>query len=92
MRISCHDAAGNASDLIDGELPLGPRLKTRAHLLNCRDCRTYVGQMRHTIGLVGDAARRADRAPKTLPLTLSRIALAHAQQGTSSILPSRGDQ
>jgi hypothetical protein len=92
MRISCHDAARSASDLIDEELPFGPRLKMRAHLLICRNCRTYVGQLRHTIDLVDAAVSRAHRAPGTLAQTLSKIAAAHVQQGTSSVLPSRGDQ
>lgn len=44
--LMCRDLATIASDYIDGELSGGQNLSVKIHLLMCRDCRTFIGNLR----------------------------------------------
>lgn len=50
--IQCKDLAEEASDYLDGDLPLGRRIRLFLHLLICRCCRNYLQQIRNTIRTV----------------------------------------
>jgi len=56
MRMTCREVATGSGALIDGDGPLGTRLKARAHLLVCRNCRRFLGQMRQTARLAAATA------------------------------------
>lgn len=50
--LKCRDIVENADLLIAGELPWPRRLQVRLHLLFCKYCRLYVGQLRLLIDAV----------------------------------------
>jgi len=62
--LKCRDLADRASDLIEGGLPLGMRLRLRLHLAMCGMCRAYLDQMRRTRALMAgrgmDGMERAE--------------------------------
>lgn len=50
--LMCRDLAEIASDYIDGELN-GPRsLSVKMHLMMCKDCRTFIGNLRASSNLL----------------------------------------
>ncbi|MDH5357928.1 MAG: hypothetical protein OEW63_04815 [Gammaproteobacteria bacterium] len=48
----CKDVAEEASNYIDGELPLGKRIGLLLHLVVCSCCRNYLQQLRSTISTI----------------------------------------
>lgn len=44
--LMCRDLANIASDYIDGELSGGRALSVKMHLMMCRHCRTFIGNLR----------------------------------------------
>lgn len=50
--IQCKDLTEEASDYLDGDLPLRRRIELFFHLLICRCCRNYLQQIRNTIRTV----------------------------------------
>lgn len=50
--LMCRDLAVIASDYIDGELPVFQKLSVKMHLLMCRDCRTFIGNLRASTELM----------------------------------------
>ena len=51
--LRCRDITERASDLLEGQLPLGSRLAVRFHLAICSMCRAYLDQLRKTRALLG---------------------------------------
>ena len=45
----CKDVAEEASNYLDGDLPLGKRIGLFMHLIVCSCCRNYLQQIRTTI-------------------------------------------
>ncbi|HEC73767.1 MAG TPA: zf-HC2 domain-containing protein [Methylophaga aminisulfidivorans] len=45
----CKDVAEEASNYLDGDLPLKKRIGILLHLMICRCCRNYLQQIRKTI-------------------------------------------
>lgn len=62
FRMTCRDVAVEANAHLEGDLDPFASLAFRGHLLICRNCRAYVDQMRQTVRLLGQAARRQTRA------------------------------
>ncbi|WP_328186435.1 zf-HC2 domain-containing protein [Marinobacter sp. OP 3.4] len=69
--LMCRDLARIASDYIDGKLGTTDTLSVKMHLLMCRHCRSFIGNLRESIQLMKghsdyrmdeDYARRLDRA------------------------------
>ncbi len=52
---SCRDLSRHASDYLDHELSPWTRLRVSLHLLICRNCRRYLGQIRQTLALLAAA-------------------------------------
>ncbi len=50
--IQCKDLTEEASDYLDGDLPLRKRIALFVHLVICRCCRNYLQQIRSTIKTV----------------------------------------
>ncbi|MBD3658443.1 MULTISPECIES: zf-HC2 domain-containing protein [Marinobacter] len=50
--LMCRDLAVIASDYIDGELSGRQSLSVKMHLMMCRDCRTFIGNLRATTDLM----------------------------------------
>jgi len=48
----CKDIAEEASNYLDGDLPLGKRIGLFFHLVICSCCRAYLKQIRQTIRAV----------------------------------------
>jgi len=44
--LMCQDLAEIASDYIDDELKTRQKLSVKMHLMMCRDCRTFIGNLR----------------------------------------------
>ncbi|MCD1646495.1 anti-sigma factor family protein [Marinobacter adhaerens] len=50
--LMCKDLAVIASDYIDGELPVFQKMSVRMHLMMCKDCRTFIGNLRASSNLL----------------------------------------
>jgi len=50
--LMCRDLAVIASDYIDGELPVLQKMSVRMHLMMCRHCRTFIGNLRESTELM----------------------------------------
>lgn len=50
--LMCKDLAAIASDYIDGELPVLQNMSVRMHLMMCRHCRTFIGNLRASTDLL----------------------------------------
>jgi predicted anti-sigma-YlaC factor YlaD len=48
----CKDIAEEASNYLDGDLPLGKRIGLFLHLVICSCCREYLQQIKQTINTV----------------------------------------
>lgn len=74
--LMCRELATIASDYIDGELSARRNLSVKLHLIMCRDCRTFIGNLRassnllsaHSSGKVEEALMRRidERVAKAL--------------------------
>ncbi|MBZ2169667.1 zf-HC2 domain-containing protein [Marinobacter sp. F4216] len=59
--LMCRDLAGIASDYIDGELGFGKSLSIKVHLMMCKDCRSFIGNLRMSARLMqGHSSARVD--------------------------------
>ncbi|WP_323750080.1 zf-HC2 domain-containing protein [Marinobacter sp.] len=50
--LMCKDLAEIASDYIDGELTKRQNLAVRMHLMMCRHCRSFIGNLRASTDLI----------------------------------------
>jgi len=50
--LQCKDVVKEASDYLDGDLPLFKRFSLFLHIALCRCCRNYVDQIQQTINTV----------------------------------------
>ncbi|MBW0148231.1 zf-HC2 domain-containing protein [Marinobacter arenosus] len=50
--LMCRELAGIASDYIDGELTTGRNLSVKMHLMMCRPCRSFIGNLRTSTELM----------------------------------------
>ncbi|MEA1080075.1 zf-HC2 domain-containing protein [Marinobacter qingdaonensis] len=61
--LMCRELAGIASDYIDGELNAGKNLSIKMHLMMCRHCRSFIGNLRASTELMrGHSSARVDDA------------------------------
>jgi len=51
--LMCRDLARIASDYIDGELGTMDKVSVKMHLLMCGHCRTFIGNLRASVELMG---------------------------------------
>lgn len=59
--LMCRDLAEIASDYIDGELNRRQNLTVKMHLMMCKDCRTFIGNLRASSNLLSTCSSgRAD--------------------------------
>ncbi|MDF0751565.1 zf-HC2 domain-containing protein [Marinobacter sp. 71-i] len=50
--LMCRDLARIASDYIDNELGTAQKLSVKMHLMMCRDCRSFIGNLRASTDLI----------------------------------------
>ncbi|MFC4257488.1 zf-HC2 domain-containing protein [Marinobacter lacisalsi] len=50
--LMCRDLARIGSDYIDGELGAADTLSVKMHLLMCRHCRSFIGNLRESVRLM----------------------------------------
>ncbi|MDO6441929.1 MULTISPECIES: zf-HC2 domain-containing protein [unclassified Marinobacter] len=50
--LMCRDLADIASDYIDGELTSRQNLSVKMHLMMCKHCRTFIGNLRASTDLL----------------------------------------
>ncbi|SDW73531.1 zf-HC2 domain-containing protein [Marinobacter mobilis] len=50
--LMCRDLATIASDYLDGELGATDRLSVKVHLMMCRNCRSFIGNLRNSAALI----------------------------------------
>lgn len=50
--LMCRDLAGIASDYIDSELTGRQNVSVKMHLMMCKDCRTFIGNLRASTNLM----------------------------------------
>lgn len=59
--LMCRDLAEIASNYIDGELNGRQNLSVKMHLMMCKDCRTFIGNLRASSNLLSaHSSGRAD--------------------------------
>lgn len=66
--LMCRDLARIASDYIDGELGPMDTVSVKMHLMMCRDCRSFIGNLRASTDLI-----QAHSASKPDPELVRRI-------------------
>ncbi len=66
--LMCRDLAGIASDYIDGELGTMQKLSVKMHVMMCKDCRSFIGNLRASTDLM-----RAHSSGKVDPDLIRRI-------------------
>ncbi|MBW7471894.1 anti-sigma factor family protein [Marinobacter sp. F4218] len=66
--LMCRELAGIASDYIDGELSAGRNLSVKMHLMMCRHCRSFIGNLRASTELM-----RAHSSARVDPAVIDRI-------------------
>ncbi len=66
--IKCKDLTEEASNYLDGDLPLPKRIGLFFHLLICRSCSNYLQQMRNTIKTVKVFRPKEKETYDTCPL------------------------
>jgi len=49
----CREAVALVTDYLDGSLSRRDRRRFESHIRNCRNCSTYLAQIRQTIALTG---------------------------------------
>ncbi len=60
--LMCRDLARIASDYIDGELGTPQKLSIKMHLMMCKDCRSFIGNLRASIDLLrGHSSGKPDQ-------------------------------
>jgi predicted anti-sigma-YlaC factor YlaD len=50
--LMCRDLAVIASDYIDGELTGRQNVSVKMHLMMCKDCRTFIGNLRASTNIM----------------------------------------
>jgi anti-sigma factor RsiW len=80
---SCRDLSRHASGYLDHDLPQWTRLRVSLHLLICRNCRHYLGQIRQTLALLAATfpADLTDDTKNRLLQAYRRAANKQIQQG-----------
>lgn len=82
--LSCKDVTERASDLIDGNLSTWDALQMRLHLVMCKGCDAFVGQLRMTRDVtrsVGEAEARDGADDARIDVILSRLHEAKPTDG-----------
>ncbi|TYC56721.1 zf-HC2 domain-containing protein [Marinobacter sp. BW6] len=73
--LMCKDLAVIASDYIDGELPVLENMSVKMHLMMCKDCRTFIGNLRASTDMLN--AHSSGQADEELIRKIDeRVALA----------------
>lgn len=80
--LQCKEVAEEASNYIDGDLPLGKRIGVFFHLVFCRFCRNYVQQIRCTIATI--ATIKPKEKDNTDTLALAKTLHEHCQKDNST--------
>mgnify|MGYP005841017953 CR=1 FL=1 len=62
----CKDTTELASDYLEDGLHGSLGWRFRLHLLICRNCRHYIGQLRRTVAMVGALPARSEAPPPSL--------------------------
>ncbi|MBE0487233.1 zf-HC2 domain-containing protein [Marinobacter sp.] len=84
--LMCRDLAEIASDYIDGELNRRQSLTVKMHLMMCKDCRTFIGNLRASSNLLSvHSASRPDE--QFLRQIDERVAEALNNRGTKGSEP-----
>lgn len=50
--LMCRDLARISSDYIDGKLGTADNLSVKMHMLMCKDCRSFIGNLRESVRLM----------------------------------------
>ncbi|WP_339801370.1 zf-HC2 domain-containing protein [uncultured Marinobacter sp.] len=50
--LMCRDLARIGSDYIDGKLRPAETISVRMHLMMCKDCRSFIGNLRESVRLI----------------------------------------
>lgn len=66
--LMCRDLARIGSDYIDDELGTAQKLSVKMHLMMCKDCRSFIGNLRASTDLI-----RAHSSGKPDPELVRRI-------------------
>ncbi len=75
---SCRDIVDSLSALADGEMTLTTRLRVRAHLAMCANCRTYSEQLATVDALLHSLEPEPASFAPVLGLLMDEIRLSHA--------------
>ena len=84
--LMCRDLAEIASDYIDGELNGRQNLSVKMHLMMCKDCRTFIGNLRTSSALMSvHSSRKADEEfIRRVDERVTEALSAHKTKGTDS--------
>jgi predicted anti-sigma-YlaC factor YlaD len=75
----CKDIAEEASNYLDGDLPLGKRIGLFLHIVICSCCRQYMQQIKQTISTVATIRPREQHTTDTQALAEKLRALSKGE-------------
>lgn len=76
--LKCRDIVERGSDFIDQDMTLVQQLEFRVHLMMCRRCRTFVGNLRKVVLLLHRAPE--DTVPADLMVRLDTVIVKKLRQ------------
>ena len=76
--LRCDELTERVTDYLERQLSVAQKLEVYLHLHRCRDCRTYLGQMKKTVKLLGQLP------PTPLSAGVSDELLARFHRGNRS--------
>lgn len=84
--LMCKDLAEIASDYIDDELTSRRKLSVKVHLMMCKDCRTFIGNLRTTTDLfkVHSSGRVDEEFLRRVGERVAEALNAHETNGSES--------
>jgi glutaredoxin 3 len=78
--LTCRELALKASDYLNGELSPWQRLQIRFHMLLCRHCSRYIGQLRLVVASLGTAGRGSASSPTSEEEIVDQLLREAAEQ------------
>jgi len=85
--LRCQDVAHRASDYIDGELGWRERFAIWLHLLTCRHCRAFVGNLARALPIYRRLRQKARPDPHWQAETMNRVCQRLQQQPAQTEAP-----
>ncbi|MFU8806352.1 MAG: anti-sigma factor family protein [Bradymonadaceae bacterium] len=85
--MNCEEVTDQITDYLEGRVPYGKKMGMWLHLMMCVRCRTYLGQIRQVVDLLGVVS---NQTPEPVPGDFRETFLKAARQQKSEDAPDLG--